>query len=248
LGVQYMLAAILGDGSCLVFSTPTRMWGLSDAARWAIRAVFLALSITLFTAIAARQFARPIKSLAAAVRDFGMNPQTPPIPESGPRELRQVIRTFNEMQAMVDGALAFFRDDAVAEPTTDFDLPQVLLTVTNDYADQQIEISYSGPAHMLYQGRPFAGSSAQAGSARRPRTNATAGKHSSIAVTASQVFQRTSETRAPRSLTGSRKVSVTGDCIRRSAAQSSTRLPEAAARVSHPSTRQLGWYACLRIN
>jgi signal transduction histidine kinase len=60
------------------------------------------------------------------------------------------------MQNMVDGALAFFRDDATAEETTSVDLPRVLLTIANDYADQDIEIGYAGPAHAVYRGRPFA--------------------------------------------------------------------------------------------
>lgn len=205
---QYILGVRLHDGSWMVFTTSNRSWGASETVRWSIRLLFLAASISLFTVIAARQFARPIKRLAAAVREFGVNPRAPPIPESGPRELRQVIRTFNEMQgqiqkfvsyrtmmlaaishdlrtpltrmrlrgefiedaeqqarlfrdvdemqAMVDGALAFFRDDAVAEPSTTFDLPHVLMTVANDYADQEIAIQYVGPPHALYQGRPFA--------------------------------------------------------------------------------------------
>jgi signal transduction histidine kinase len=204
----YLLGVRLQDRSWLVFATSKRSWGFSETVRWAIRLLFLAASVSLFTVIAARQFARPIKRLAAAVREFGINPRAPPIPESGPRELRQVIRTFNEMQgqiqkfvayrtmmlaaishdlrtpltrmrlrgeliedaeqqarlfrdvdemqAMVDGALAFFRDDAVAEPSTTFDLPHVLLTIANDYADQRIEIPYKGPVHAVYQGRPFA--------------------------------------------------------------------------------------------
>src|SRR4029077_20073146 len=51
--------------------------------------------------------------------------------------------------------LLFFRDDAVAEATTTFDLSHVLLTIANDYADQKIEVPYTGPAHAVYQGRPF---------------------------------------------------------------------------------------------
>jgi signal transduction histidine kinase len=171
-------------------------------------AIFLALSISLITALAARQFAQPIEKLAAAVREFGVNPQSSALAESGPRELRQVVRTFNEMQAqiqrflahrtlmlaaishdlrtpltrmrlrgeliddtdqqarhfrdvdemqpMVDGALAFFRDDAVTETMTHFDLPQMLMTIVNDYADRQIELRYEGPAHAVYKGRPLA--------------------------------------------------------------------------------------------
>jgi two-component system osmolarity sensor histidine kinase EnvZ len=205
---RYTMAVRLLDNSWVVLSSPTRIWGLSQSARWLIRALFLCISISLFTVLAARRFAGPIKDLATAVRGFGVNPQAPAIPESGPREIRQVIRTFNEMkgqiqkfvsyrtmmlaaishdlrtpltrmrlrgeliedaeqqarlfrdvdemQAMIDGALAFFRDDAVSEPTTTFDLANVLATITNDYADQKIKIRYEGLTHAVCQGRPFA--------------------------------------------------------------------------------------------
>jgi signal transduction histidine kinase len=73
-----------------------------------------------------------------------------------PEQQARLFRDVDDMQAMIDGALAFFRDDAVGEPSTTFDLPQVLLTIVNDYADQKIEIRYLGSAHTVYQGRPFA--------------------------------------------------------------------------------------------
>src|SRR5260370_16240722 len=57
---------------------------------------------------------------------------------------------------MIDGALAFFRGDADEEAVTSFDLPVVLQTIANDYADQDIEIAYAGPSHAVYRGRPFA--------------------------------------------------------------------------------------------
>jgi signal transduction histidine kinase len=203
----YMLAVQLNDGSWLVFSVMKRTWGMPGADRWMIWLCFLAASIAIVTAFAARQFSRPIERLAAAVRQFGLNPRAPPIAEAGPRELQQVIETFNAMQAqiqkfvayrtmmlaaishdlrtpltrmrlrgefiddqeqqarlfrdvdemqnMVDEALAFFRDDASIEETTSFDLPHVLLTVANDYADQDVDIGYAGPAHAVYRGRPF---------------------------------------------------------------------------------------------
>ncbi len=206
--VPYMLAVQLHDGSWLVFSVMKRSWGLPWVDRWAVWLGLLAVSITIVTAFAARQFARPIERLASAVRQFGLNPRAPPIAETGPRELRQVITTFNAMQAqiqkfvsyrtmmlaaishdlrtpltrmrlrgefiedqdqqarlfrdvdemqnMVDEALAFFRDDAAAEETTSFDLPHVLLNVANDYADQSVEVTYAGAAHAVYRGRPFA--------------------------------------------------------------------------------------------
>ena len=204
----WLLAVRLHDGSWTVFTTPVRMWGAPVSARWLMWIIFLTLSISLITALAAKQFAHPIEKLAAAVREFGLNPRSSPLAESGPRELRQVVRTFNEMQAqiqnflahrslmlaaishdlrtpltrirlrgeliddaeqqarhfrdvdemqaMVDGALAFFRYDAVTETTTHFDLPQMLMTIVNDYADRRIELRYDGPAHAVYMGRPLA--------------------------------------------------------------------------------------------
>jgi signal transduction histidine kinase len=168
---------------------------------------FAAVSIATVCTIATRRFGRPIKQLAAAVRRFGVNPQAPPLAESGPQEFRDVIRAFNtmqgqiqkfvahrtmmlaaishdlrtpltrvrlrgeliddeiqqaklfrdvdEMQTMVDGALAFFRGDQDEEATTTFDLAGVLQTIANDYADQGIEVGYLGPAHTVYCGRPF---------------------------------------------------------------------------------------------
>jgi len=67
----------------------------------------------------------------------------------------RLFRDVDEMQNMVDEALTFFRDDATAEETTSFDLPHVLHTIANDYADQDVDIGYAGPAHAVYRGRPF---------------------------------------------------------------------------------------------
>ena len=207
-GVPYILAIELQDRSWLAFAVPTRSWGLSRPVQWTIRFLFLVVSIALVTAIAAKQFSKPIEELAAAVCEFGKNPQATSIAERGPRELRQFIRTFNdmrsqiqtfvshrttmlaaishdlrtpltrirlrgeliedpdqqgrlfrdvdEMQSMVDGALAFFRDDAVAEDDTTLDLPLLITMITNDYADLNILIPYSGPTSGIIHGRPLA--------------------------------------------------------------------------------------------
>jgi signal transduction histidine kinase len=73
-----------------------------------------------------------------------------------PVQQARLFRDVDEMQTMVDGALAFFRDDAATEATTTFDLPRLLMTIANDYADQNIDVPYSGPTHAPCSGRPFA--------------------------------------------------------------------------------------------
>jgi signal transduction histidine kinase len=207
-GVSRLSALKLTDGSWLVAITFRRQVGLEPTQRLILWVIFTALSGAVVSALAARQLSRPIVKLADAVHLFGLDPHARPIPETGPHELRQVIRSFNaaqaqivkftvyrtmmlaaishdlrtpltrmrlrgefiedeeqqaklfrdvdEMQMMVDGALAFFRDDTINEAMTDFDLADVLHTVVNDYADQGIDVGYIGPIHAVYRGRPFA--------------------------------------------------------------------------------------------
>jgi signal transduction histidine kinase len=206
--LPYVLALELSDRSWLVYTVPVRFWGVPLGGLWMIRILCFLLSIALVTAVAVRQFAKPVEQLADAARHFGIDPHAPSIAEEGPQELRQVARTFNamqaqiqtfiahrttmlaaishdmrtpltrirlrgeliedpeqqarlfrdvdELQAMIDGALAFFRDDAIAEATTLFDLAELISTVINDYADQRVAIGYGGPKRAIYRGRPFA--------------------------------------------------------------------------------------------
>lgn len=198
----------LGDGSWLVFSNLKRNWGLSYSKRLGIWAILAVASFVVVSAIATRQLSLPIRHFAIAVRRAGMLPTTSPIAEDGPKELREVIAAFNDMQAqilefvtyrtsmlaaishdlrtpltrirlrgefipdktqqaklfqdademraMIDGALAFFRGDADEEDARAFDLADALQSIAEGYADQGIEIGYAGPDRLTYFGRPIA--------------------------------------------------------------------------------------------
>ncbi|WP_437879769.1 ATP-binding protein [Pseudomonas sp. LRF_L74] len=67
----------------------------------------------------------------------------------------KLFRDVDEMQAMIEAALDFFRDEARLEPSTPFDLAELLLTLIDDYRDQGIEIGFSGPDHLVHVGRPL---------------------------------------------------------------------------------------------
>ena len=69
---------------------------------------------------------------------------------------RRLFQDVDEMQTMVDEALAFFRDNAAQEQSTNFDLAELLRTIIDDFADQGSEVGYDGPDHVVYFGRPFA--------------------------------------------------------------------------------------------
>ncbi len=68
----------------------------------------------------------------------------------------RLFRDVADMQAMVDSALSFFRDDGREEEPTSFDLPELLKTIVDDFADQGHAVGYRGPDRLTFKGRPFA--------------------------------------------------------------------------------------------
>jgi len=68
----------------------------------------------------------------------------------------RLFRDVDEMQAMTDSALAFFRDDFQREETTSFEFSEMLRTIVDDFNDQGAGVSYKGPERVVFRGRPFA--------------------------------------------------------------------------------------------
>lgn len=68
---------------------------------------------------------------------------------------RKMVRDIEEMQTMINAALGFFRDETHREHTTAFDLSELLQTIVDDFRDQDIVVHFTGPAHLVYDGRPL---------------------------------------------------------------------------------------------
>ncbi|WP_414718419.1 ATP-binding protein [Stutzerimonas nosocomialis] len=204
---RYALLIELSDGSWVVFSVPTRGWGLDELPRNLIVLGLVLLSTILVALVATRHLASPLERFAQGARRFGRDFRAPPIPVEGPQEIRQAILAFNamqaqlqhflhdrtqmlaaishdlrapltrmrlrgefiedaeqqsklfrdvdEMQAMVNSALDFFRDDARLEPAIPFDLAELLHTVADDFRDAGTGFGLSGPSRFVYVGRPI---------------------------------------------------------------------------------------------
>lgn len=204
---HYALLIELADSSWLMFSAPSRSWGLDETPRYLIVILLVLISTALVALIATRRLATPLQRFAEGARRFGVDFRAPPIEPLGPQEIRQAILAFNamqaqlqhfirdrtqmlaaishdlrapltrmrlrgefiedaeqqqrlfrdvdEMQAMINSALEFFRDDARLEPATQFDLAELLQTLRDDYRDQGVEIAFSGPQRRVYFGRPL---------------------------------------------------------------------------------------------
>jgi len=74
-----------------------RPWrGGPGAVGWLILTVVLVLAAAVW---AAHRMTRPLRQLAQAADQFGVDVRAPPMAEDGPRELRRAARAFNRMQA-----------------------------------------------------------------------------------------------------------------------------------------------------
>lgn len=67
----------------------------------------------------------------------------------------RLFRDVDDLQAMADSALSFFRDDYKDEDATVFDFAGLLRTITDDYGDQGQPVLYAGPDRLAFNGRPF---------------------------------------------------------------------------------------------
>ena len=94
----------LGDGQWLnvrassdVMMAAWSAWGIEVTATTG-----LALALVVLLALwAMRQVTRPVSMLAEAAERLGRDVNAPPIPESGPQEVRNAAQAFNEMQTRI---------------------------------------------------------------------------------------------------------------------------------------------------
>jgi signal transduction histidine kinase len=93
------LAVKLSDGTWLntayAKAVPNSIWNTQSLLSLGITAVILSL-IGVFVA---KQIASPMRRLAIAAEALGRGESVPPLPESGPDDIRQTAEAFNRMQS-----------------------------------------------------------------------------------------------------------------------------------------------------
>jgi len=100
-GGRYAAMIELTDHSWVLFSLPTRSWGLDEWERNLITIAFILLSALMVALVATRHLATPLERFTEGARRFGVDHKAPPIPVIGPYEIRQAILAFNAMQAQL---------------------------------------------------------------------------------------------------------------------------------------------------
>jgi signal transduction histidine kinase len=71
-----------------------------------------------------------------------------------PEMKEKIIATLDEMQAMTEGALAFAREDATAEPTRTMDLDALLVSLCDDLAEMGWDVKFADGERVAWRGRP----------------------------------------------------------------------------------------------
>jgi signal transduction histidine kinase len=64
------------------------------------------LVILIILALAVRQTTRPLARMSASIRRFSSDLEAPDLPLTGPREVRELSRTFNEMKVRITGLMS----------------------------------------------------------------------------------------------------------------------------------------------
>ncbi len=93
-----MVSLSLPDDSWLNFTVlvkkPESFWSI----RFGLSMAVMLMAVALLSALVVHHLVRPLATFAHAAQRLGVDVGAPPLPESGPAEVRQAKRAFNEMQ------------------------------------------------------------------------------------------------------------------------------------------------------
>ncbi|MEZ5996316.1 MAG: ATP-binding protein [Hyphomonadaceae bacterium] len=102
----FEIGAQLPDGRWLTMRQGRNWAEISWIARAALIIAAALASLSLLAIAFARRLTRPIRNFSEAVQAVGVNPQSEPVTEEGPQELRGAARAVNAMQTRLRALIA----------------------------------------------------------------------------------------------------------------------------------------------
>ena len=130
----FEIGAKLPDGRWLTMKQGRNWETIGWMGRAALAVGAMLLLATLLALFFARRLARPIQGFANAVQAVGVDPQSEPVAEKGPREMRRAARAVNDMQARLRALIAD-RTKTLATVAHDMRTPLMRLRLTAENAD-----------------------------------------------------------------------------------------------------------------
>jgi len=98
-GVFFLTQVQLSDGTWISFDTHLPKESASLPGRLLLTLTVLLLAVLGISVMAVRWVTRPLHILASAADELGRDINRPPLPETGPVEVRRAAHAFNSMQA-----------------------------------------------------------------------------------------------------------------------------------------------------
>jgi len=129
----FEIGAQLPDGRWLVMRQGRNWAEIGWIARAALVIGGTLLVLSVLALLFARRLTRPIRSFSDAVQAVGVNPQSEPVREEGPRELRGAARAVNTMQARLRALIAD-RTKTLAAVAHDMRTPLMRLRLAAEHA------------------------------------------------------------------------------------------------------------------
>lgn len=129
----FEIGAQLADGRWLVMRQGRNWAELSWIARATLIIGGTLLVLSVLALLFARRLTRPIRNFSDAVQAVGVDPQSEPVREEGPRELRGAARAVNTMQARLRALIAD-RTKTLAAVAHDMRTPLMRLRLTAENA------------------------------------------------------------------------------------------------------------------
>lgn len=131
-----LISTKLPDGSWINYAV-TRIESSRDrSAHLLLSTTLMATAIIAFTILAVRSLTAPLRILARAAERLGVDMRAPPLPENGPREVRNAARAFNGMQQRIRRLVAD-RTQTLAAVSHDLRTPITRLRLRTDFVEDE---------------------------------------------------------------------------------------------------------------
>lgn len=128
----------LRDGGWLNFYIPVEpryeFWSL----RFGLSMVVMIIAVVIFSAIVVHYLIGPLRLFVRAANRFGVDVDAPPLPEAGPREVREATHAFNNMQQRIHRMITN-RTHMLAAISHDLRTPVTLLRLRAEFIENDEE-------------------------------------------------------------------------------------------------------------
>jgi len=101
IGEAFLVSLQLPDMSWLNFAAPVEAPQPFWTPRFAVSMAVMLLAVGILSALVVLHLTRPMSVFARAAQRLGVDVNAPPLPETGPAEVRRAASAFNEMQGRI---------------------------------------------------------------------------------------------------------------------------------------------------